>query len=92
MEQWLQSAVLCFCVLPFGLATACYLFTKLMRPLVKHWRGQGLRAIMYLDDGIIAVAGKEAACAASKKVQDDLCQAGFITNVANCRWESNQKC
>ena len=69
MEQWFQSAVLCFCVLPFGLATACYLFTKLMCPLVKHWRGQGLRAILYLDDDIIAVAGKEAACAASEKVQ-----------------------
>ena len=24
-----------FRVLPFGLATACYVFTKLMRPLVK---------------------------------------------------------
>ena len=26
-----------FTVLPFGLTTACYVFTKLMRPLVKHW-------------------------------------------------------
>ena len=25
-----------FTVLPFGLATACYIFTKLMRPLVKR--------------------------------------------------------
>ena len=53
-----------FCVLPFGLATACYFFTKLMRPLVKYWRGQGLRIIVYLDDGIAAIAGEQAACAA----------------------------
>ena len=26
-----------FTVLPFGLATACYAFTKLLRPLVKYW-------------------------------------------------------
>ena len=35
-----------FTVLPFGLSTACYLFTKLMRPLVRHWRGRGLKAIV----------------------------------------------
>ena len=31
-----------FCVLPFGLSTACYVFTKLLRPLVKHWRSMGV--------------------------------------------------
>ena len=46
-----------FTDLPFGLSTACYLFTKIMRPLVRHWRGRGLKAIVYLDDGIIAVKG-----------------------------------
>ena len=44
-----------FKVLPFGLSTVCYLFTKLMRPLVRHWRSRGLKSIIYLDDGIIAV-------------------------------------
>ena len=66
---------------------ACYFFTKLMRPLVKYWRGQGLRIIIYLDDGIAAIAGEQAACAASCKVQEDLNQAGFIVNVSKCNWE-----
>ena len=44
-----------FKVLPFGLSTACYLFTKLMRPLVTYWHGRDLKAIIYLDNGIIAV-------------------------------------
>lgn len=35
-----------FRVLPFGLSTACYVFTKLLRPLVKRWRSMGLRASM----------------------------------------------
>ena len=43
-----------FCVLPFYLAIACYVFAKIMRPLVKHWRHQGIRVIVYLDDGLMA--------------------------------------
>ena len=35
-----------FSVLPFGLCTAPYLFTKLMKPLIKLWRGKGLKAII----------------------------------------------
>ena len=31
-----------FMVLPFGLSSACYAFTKLLRPLVRYWRGQGM--------------------------------------------------
>jgi len=46
-----------FAVLPFGLSSACYAFTKLLRPLVRHWRAQGLRAVLYLDDGIVAAKG-----------------------------------
>ena len=47
-----------FTVLSFGLATACYAFTKLLRPLIRYWRSQGLRVILYLDDGMVAVSGK----------------------------------
>ena len=72
-----------FKVLPFGLATACYAFTKLLRPLVKYWRSQGLRVIIYLDDGIVAVQGKGAAEAASMRVQS---KAGLVENVEKCLW------
>ena len=44
-----------FIVLPFGLSTAYYIFTKLLRPMIRQWRGRGLKAIIYLDDGIVAV-------------------------------------
>ena len=40
-----------FTVLPFGLSSARYIFTKLLRPLVKHWRSQGIHTVVYLDDG-----------------------------------------
>ena len=61
-----------FCVLPFGLATTPYLFTKLLRPLVKHWRGQGIRAIVYLDDEIVAAKGESSPRGTSNKIQEDL--------------------
>ena len=81
-----------FCVLPFGLSTACYLFTKLMRPLMKYWRQQGLRIVLYLDDGIVAVQGEQAALTASKAIQEDLNRAGLVANSSKCCWEPAQQC
>lgn len=40
-----------FLVLPFGLSTACYVFTKLTRPLIAKWRSEGKMVLMFLDDG-----------------------------------------
>ncbi|RCN42637.1 hypothetical protein ANCCAN_11388 [Ancylostoma caninum] len=39
-----------FTCMPFGLATATYLYTKIMRLLAERLRGQGVRLIHYLDD------------------------------------------
>lgn len=75
-----------FNVLPFGLATACYAFTKLMRPLVRYWRGSGLRVTLYLDDGIVAVKGEERAKYESGRVREDLVRAGLTVNHAKSCW------
>ena len=48
-----------FKVLPFGLSTACYLFTKPLRPLVHYWRSKGIRVVVYIDDGIVAAESFE---------------------------------
>ena len=37
-----------FKVLPFGLTSAPYVFTKVMRQLVKYWRGSGHLTLVYL--------------------------------------------
>ena len=80
-----------FTVLPFGLATACCAFTKLLRLLVKYWRSQGLRAVLYLDDGIVAVSGREAARQASNEVKQDLVDAGLVENTDKCNWAPVQQ-
>ena len=79
-----------FAILPFGLSTACYIFTKLMRPLVRFWRGRGLKAIVYLDDGIIAVKSKSKALSESTQVQYDLQCAGFVVHVEKSVWDPSK--
>ena len=41
-----------FTALPFGLTSAPFIFTKVMRRLVKHWRINGIRITCFLDDGL----------------------------------------
>jgi hypothetical protein len=43
-----------FCSLPFGLASACWAFTKITRELTNKWRSMGRRCSGYLDDSIHA--------------------------------------
>ena len=69
-----------FCVLPFGLASACYVFTKILRPFTKRWRGRGIKAIIYIDDKIAASQSFEIAKFVSELVRHDLFSAGFVIN------------
>ena len=88
--QWVtkgEAYYYVFTELPFGLSTACYLFTKIMRPLIRYWRGRGLKAIVYLDDGIAAVKGKEEALVESARVKQDIENAGFVINGEKSIWE-----
>ena len=40
-----------FTVLCFWISSGPYIFSKLLRPLVKHWRAQGIKIAVFLDDG-----------------------------------------
>ena len=89
--EWRTDTSLQYCeftVLPFGLATAYYAFNKLLRPLVQYWQQQGIRAIIYIDDGIVAVEGKEEAKRTSLMVQKekDLSRARLVVNLEMWKW------
>ena len=79
-----------FSVLPFGLASAPFVFTKIQKALVKHWRKKGIRIFTYLDDG--AGVGKSYATAslASNMVKGDIAASGFIAHPKKCCWEPTQ--
>ena len=69
-----------FLVLPFGLWSACYAFSKLLRPLVKKWRGSGTPCVVYLDDGIFGSASFARTTLICSTVLRDLQSAGFTIN------------
>ena len=35
-----------FCVLTFGRSSACYIFTKVLHPFTKRWRGIGIKTVL----------------------------------------------
>ena len=47
-------------------------FTKLTRPVVKKWRGEGKQIMMYLDDGIGVHIDLQVCETLSDEVQQDL--------------------
>eukprot|EP00741_Cyanophora_paradoxa_P023933 tig00021687_g23115.t1 len=47
--------------LPFGVAAACYIFTKVMRAFAKYWLALGIILCIYLDDGLFICGSYEEA-------------------------------
>lgn len=71
--------------------TSEYIFTKVVRSLVKYWRRDGIKAIVYLDDGFgLAPTKTDCACNA-KRVKVDLIAAGFVPNKDKCEWGPSQE-
>jgi len=83
--QWCNKFYV-FNVLPFGLSTAGFSFSKLMREIVKFWRSKGLKIIMYLDDGMGGDGNYEKAYEASLAVRADLLKFGFVIAEEKCNW------
>ncbi len=80
-----------FTVLPFGLATAPYVFTKIQKALVKHWRAQGIRIFTYLDDGIGGGSTKETTKEISGIIRKDVESSGFLWHPEKTVWEPSQQ-
>ena len=69
-----------FSVLPFGLSTARFRFTKPLRPLVRIWRLMSHNCFLYLDDRISGQRDYVSARAASLIQLFNLASSGFIPN------------
>ena len=52
---------------------------------MKHWRSKGIRAIVYIDDGICAASSIQEAEWHSAVLQEDLEGAGFVLNLSKSR-------
>ena len=75
-----------FTVLPFGLSTAPYIFTKVLRLLVSFWHSRGIKITLYLDDGIGIESSYEEAKENSFFVRKTLSEAGLVFNSEKSQW------
>ena len=87
--QW-KDNLFEFNVLPFGLNTAPYVFTKLMKPVVKLLRCTGNLSTIYLDD-LCLVSHCYSDCVNNVELTKTfLCSLGFIINESkSCLVPSN---
>ena len=76
-----------FTVLPFGLSTAPFVFTKVVRPLVKYWRFNSIKIACFLDDGLGIDNTFENALEKSTFVSNSLTRSGFIVNSEKSVWQ-----
>lgn len=53
LQFWWSDILYQFICLPFGLASAPWVFTKLLRSVVASLRSQGIHLIIYLDDILV---------------------------------------
>ena len=79
-----------FLVLPFGLSSACYIFTKVTRPLISKWRSEGQAVLMYLDDGFGCDKTITSTTELGIKIKNDLLLSGFIPNAKKSIWQPVQ--
>ena len=75
----------------FGLADLPWLFTKLYRPLVWHWRSHSIPGIMFLDDGGFFEQDEESAKLHSNHVKKDLIRSGSIYSLKKSNFTPSQK-
>ena len=74
-----------FCSLPFGLASACWAFTKITRELSNKWRLMGRRCSGYLDDCIHADQScNNLAAFVHTWLIPDTEKCGFLLNFTKC--------
>ena len=79
-----------YTVLVFGLTSAGYIFTKVLRPLITDWRLKGFRVLFYLDDGF-NIADSETSCKSSTEtISKTLTAAGFLINIEKSQLEPRQ--
>ena len=80
-----------FAVLPFGLRSSGYIFTKVVRSLVKHWRKDGIKIVVNLDDGFGLAESEDTCISHSEKVKSDLIASGIVPNKDKCHWAPSQR-
>ena len=75
-----------YVVLPFGLATAGLIFTKVLREMIKHWRSQEIQAVAFLDDGLQTNLTYQKSLQHALLIKGSLLEAGWIPHKTKSCW------
>ena len=70
-----------FHFLPFGIASAVHVMTKVMKPFTAFLSGQGIKHAIYLDDGRVCSGSREQAIKDLQTIYEGLRKAGWIIAV-----------
>ncbi|CAI7819832.1 unnamed protein product [Closterium sp. NIES-54] len=76
---------------PFGLATAPFVFTQLIKQLSRRWRALGVRVIPYVDDILFLCRTAAEARTTGQMVVQDLCKAGLVINSKKSHLQPTQQ-
>lgn len=79
-------------VLPFGLCTSPYVFTKLLKPVLHHLRSLGHLSVNFLDDFLCIGNSFENCIDNLETTRDLLCKLGFLINEDKSQIYPKKKC
>lgn len=79
-------------VLPFGISTAGYIFTKVLREPVRYLRSKGVKIVTFSDDDIDANSSFEKASDTSYIIKKFFQDLGFLFADDKCNWVPTQNC
>ncbi|XP_067204258.1 uncharacterized protein [Linepithema humile] len=89
--QW-RNVTYEFSALPFGLSTAPYIFTKILRPVVTFLRNQGYQSVVYLDDFLLLGSSADE-CRDNILASVNLLQSlGFVINFSKSHLDPSPRC
>lgn len=78
--------------LPFGLSTAPYVFTKILKPVVAGLRRQGFLSVIYLDDLLVVGRSFEDCQRNVHATCSLLTRLGFTLNKEKCQLNPSTRC
>nr|CAI5851674.1 unnamed protein product [Callosobruchus analis] len=87
-----QKVIYEFQVLPFGVSTAPYTFTKMMKPLIQNLRAHGIITVNYLDDILILGSTKTEYRDNVHTALQLLQSLGFLINLKKSSLIPNKSC
>ena len=79
-----------FVVLPFGLATAGQIFSKVWREIVKTWRKQSIKAVVFLDDGLQCHKDYQTTRHSALIIKGSLLASGWVPDRTKSCWIPKQ--